>query len=164
MAIAAPLQRPKYGESFKKTLSVMIISAGVIFLLGFAMFSARGFGLSKSINKSSSALTVPAQPSPSSAFGVVPTEVNIANNGFILARGAIVTDVSDKIIKAKILWGATNFDLTLNVLNTTKFVSRSGIKTDISNVMAGDTLIVSGSLTSGSNQFIINADFIRNNK
>jgi hypothetical protein len=147
-----------YENSFHKTFVVLAVSAGVVLLLGMAMFFVRGLGASKFSNNST---PVALAVAPSSSTAPAMLEVHIANNGMIFVHGAKVTAISGDTIQTTMSWNSTNFNWVVQTTGMTKFFNRLGQKQYISDIKEGDVITVTGKLASQVNQFTINADFVR---
>lgn len=143
---------------FQKTLKISAVFAGVVLMSGVVMFNARNPVILKSSNHS----VVPAVTATSSNSPSAPVlGVNIANNGLVFVRGARVMAISGGTIQADMSWGSASFIWVVQTTGTTKFFSHQGQKQVISDIKVGDVLNVTGKLVSKDNQFIINAEFVR---
>lgn len=88
-------------------------------------------------------------------------EVNIANNGLVLLRGARVTDITGTVIQVDMKWGANDFAWTVNTRSNTKFINSKGENQTLNDIQVGDYVIVTGMLARGADQPTIEADFVR---
>jgi len=149
-----------YGNNLQKIFAISAFSAGLVFLTGLTMFVANNPAVSKSILNPKSSFAAVVAPSGFSTSSSI-LGVNIANNGSMLVRGAVVTAVSADTLEAKMSWGSANFAWVIQTTGATKFLSQQGQKQTISDVKVGDTVTVTGKLASDSNQYVINAEFVR---
>jgi hypothetical protein len=88
-------------------------------------------------------------------------EVNIANNGLVLLRGARVVSVSGGTIQVAVAFGAGNFTWKARTNSDTEFFASDGQKGTLDDIVAGDTVTVTGMLADGGGQPAINAEFVR---
>lgn len=146
------------GNSFQKAFRISAISAAVIFLAGVIMFN-----LQNPVILNASASSAPIAVTSDSSRSVVSSMsgINIANNGSIFVQGAKVTGISGNSIKINTSWGSTNFAWVVQISGTTKFLNHQGEKQTISDIKVGDIVMVTGKLMGDSNQFAINAEFVR---
>lgn len=88
-------------------------------------------------------------------------EVHIANNGLMLLRGATVTSLSGSTIHISMSWGGTDFKWAINTTSATKFLTSGGEKGTRADIQVGDTIGVTGMISSGGSEPTIDAAFVR---
>lgn len=88
-------------------------------------------------------------------------EMNIANNGLVLLRGATVTANSGGTLRVGMTWGAAEFTWKVETDSGTQFMTKSGEKLTVEDISVGDVITVTGTLKgSGSEPFVV-ADYVR---
>lgn len=88
-------------------------------------------------------------------------EMNIANNGLTLLRGGSVLSNDRGTMRVAITWGAGNFIWTVTTDSGTQFLTSTGEKRTIADIAVGDSVTVTGMLTSSGAEPVVNADYVR---
>ena len=89
------------------------------------------------------------------------SEMNIANNGLVLLRGARVTDITGSTFTVTMVWGGTDFTWRVHTLYNTKFFNTKGEKGGVADIKVGDVITVSGGLSGNAAQPAVEAVFVR---
>lgn len=88
-------------------------------------------------------------------------EVNIANNGLVLLRGATVIENSGGTLRVGMTWGAGEFTWKVETDSGTQFMTPTGEKQRIKDIAVGDIVTVTGTLKSVRSEPVIVADYVR---
>lgn len=88
-------------------------------------------------------------------------EMNIANNGLVLLRGATVTAISRGTLRVGMTWGEADFTWKIETDSGTQFMTLTGEKQNIEDIVVGDTITITGKLKSSGSEPVIEADYVR---
>ena len=156
------------------SLSVAVLATGAIVLFHPLSLSALGFGgasappsSAPAAYSSSATNTVYLSPQTANSAAVVQpqdvpmAEVNIANSGLTLLRGARVTSVSGGTIQLGISLGAAQLIWSTHTAYGTQIYDSKGTKSTIDAIRIGDIVTVTGQLDESSGQPSVTAQYIR---
>ncbi|OGG54136.1 hypothetical protein A3C20_02385 [Candidatus Kaiserbacteria bacterium RIFCSPHIGHO2_02_FULL_55_25] len=147
--------------------------AGVAFLLLFSSSISSVLALGGVAGANTAATTVQSSSGTvyltprdsaaaiASAKGQPLSEMNIANNGLVLLRGARVTDISGTTLTVTMAWGGTDFIWKVHTLYNTKYFTAQGEKGSLADIRTGDVITVSGALSENGAQPAVEAVFVR---
>ncbi|MEK7601330.1 MAG: hypothetical protein AAB480_02260 [Patescibacteria group bacterium] len=162
-----PLQIPSPKVFIIAGLAVAVVSVGFLFS---ASLPAQAFGGSAASHSTavtqSVSGTVYLSPSDSAAAASAAkqqplSEMNVANNGLVLLRGARVTGISGPTLTVTMAWGGTDFIWTVHTLYNTKYFAPNGEKGSLAGIAVGDVITVSGGLSGNGAQLAVEAVFVR---
>ena len=143
----------------QKILYGSLLSGVLVFSVGLVLFAGT---MQAPVAKHDPDKSANAAVTASSTIKSVMSELNIANSGLILLRGARVTEISaDKSIGVEMTLGGVGFSWILKTNNLTKFFANGGKKTTFSSLRVGDTITVTGHLAGDEAKPEIEAEFIR---
>jgi hypothetical protein len=91
----------------------------------------------------------------------IPThEMNIANNGLVLLRGAHVDSISGSELHVSMSWGGSNFSWKIETNANTKFLTSIGQNATLADIQDGDFLTITGKLAGSGSDPTIQAEFV----
>ncbi len=154
----------------RKLLVALIVGGVSVMLAGVFLYEVYAQPLPQSHSASAAAApsgTVYLSPAAQAAAVASSTkpapilEVHIANSGLMLLRGARVLSVSGSTIHVGMTWDSNTFTWALDTNYNTQFLNIKGEKGALGDIQAGDTLIVTGTLTTAGSEPSIDTKTVR---
>lgn len=133
-------------------ISKALVESGLVLLGGLAVIGVLMFAFAQG-----------AEAHKAGAGSVGSTlEVMLSDTGRTVVRGAEVTSVSDRTIRARTEWGASSISWTVDTDTDTAFVTKAGSDADLSDIAVGDYVSFSGVLNDRDATFVVDADAVKN--
>ncbi|OGG52407.1 hypothetical protein A3H16_02420 [Candidatus Kaiserbacteria bacterium RIFCSPLOWO2_12_FULL_53_8] len=154
----------------QRIFTVAAVSVGALLLAGLFLYQVHAPPLARALSAGSAAITSsPGKAYLSAQAPVVAVsgeeapmvEVNIANNGLVLLRGAHVLAMNGGTIHVGMSWGSSDLTWILETNYNTQFLTQNGKKETLSDIQVGDIVTVTGKISGGGTEPIIDTQVVR---
>lgn len=162
----APLRFPSQREFIIVILAIVALSSMTALLYYYTdtlVFGGSAPASAQVVSQSDAGMVYLA---PRAAAGVAEVrepvhEVNIANTGLIVLRGARVLSISGTAIRVGMTWGSAELSWAVRTERSTRFFDSEGEQEALDDVQIGDIIMVTGTLDTGGAEPSIRADFVK---
>lgn len=149
---------PAYGP-----IAAVALLVGAVFLGGVYLYELRGPAMPLTFEAPTGTTVAHAASVAVTSTSAAPIrEMHIANNGLVLLRGGVITQITDRTIRLSIEWGGIDFQWDVLTDMNTSFFSKDGNKQTLAALHPGEYLSsVTGQLVAGAAGPTIDAAFVR---